>query len=70
MTKNELELRVGSLRAHLAASEDARKALVVELRVKTLKCDLFNAMCDMVLWGLATMRMDGDRVKFIVGDNG
>jgi hypothetical protein len=70
MTKDELESRVKALRSHLAASEDARKALLAELRVKTLECDLLSAMCDMVLQGLATMRMDGGRAVFTLKDDG
>ncbi len=70
MTKDQLESRIEALKGALSASEDARKGLEAELTAKTLECDLLAAMCGMVLQGRATMRMDGDRVKFSIKDRG
>ncbi len=61
------------LSEHETAMEATKGALneaMEEINTLATEVRLTAAMCDLVIKGQATMRMDGDRVKFTLLDRG
>ncbi len=61
------------LSEHETAMEAAKGALseaMEEINTLATEVRLTAAMCDLVIKGQATMRMDGDRIKFTLLDRG